>query len=171
LVGASLDDGHDGLLRFDADLQPQGSAIPLGRDFWFSGQLVASDTRAAVSLSAPYGSYLLLLDADRVTAELPVAGGGKVGMDEALFLTDGGIGAAWLTSNFEVRRRFFADGHDAEIGLESRTTGSLLGIEEEGTDSYQHLLQVKDQALLVGRARRSGYLGPGGIRVAALRFP
>ena len=171
LVGAGLDDGHDGLLRLGADLQPVGPAVPLGRDFWFYGQLIASDTRAAVSLSAPYGSYLVLMDTEQVTGELLLAGGGKTGMDEAFLLTDGGIGAAWLTPNSDVLRRFLANGHDAELGLGSRQTEVLLGLPEEGTDSYQQLLRVADQTLLVGRARRYGYLGPGAIRAAALSFP
>jgi hypothetical protein len=172
LVGARLEDGHDGLLRLGADLQPVGPAIPLGRDFWFSGQLVASDTRAAVSLSAPYGSYLILLDAQQVTAELLISGGGKTGMDEAFLLTDGGIASAWLTRDVEVQRRFFADGQGAQVGPGNRDMRPLLGMPEAGTDSYQQLLKVGRQTLLVGRAYRYGYLGGSGtIRVAALTFP
>jgi hypothetical protein len=169
LVGASLEDGHDGLLRLDADLQPLGPGIPLGRDFWFSGQLVASETRAAVSLSAPYGSYLLLLDAEQVVAELPIAGGGKTGMDEAFLLTDGGIGTAWLTPDLGVLRRYFADGHEADLDLGNRDMKPLLGNPEEGTDSYQQLLKVADQTLLLGRAHRYGY--GGAIQAARLTFP
>ncbi len=171
LVGASADDGHETLLRLGPDLQPLGPAIPLGRDFSFSGQLIASDTRAAVSLSAAYGSYLLLLDGEHLTAELSVAGGVKTGMDEAFTLTEGGIGAAWLTGGRYVLRRFFADGRDAEIGLGTRSTEGHLGLPEEGTDSYQQLLTVGDQNLLVGRDRRYGYLGPAAIRAATLSFP
>lgn len=171
LVGARSDDGHEALLRLGVDLKPDGVPIALGRDFWFYGQLLASDTRAAVSLSTAYGSYLLLSDTEQVTAELLVAGGGKTGMDEAFLLTDGGIGAAWLTRDGDVRRRFFADGRDADIGLETRQAGELLGLPEEGTDSYQQLLTVGDRTLLVGRDRRYGYFGPDAIRAAALSFP
>lgn len=171
LVGARSDDGHEGLLRLGPDLQPVGAAIPLGRDFWFFGQLVASDTRAAVSLSAPYGSYLMLMDREQVTAELLIAGGGKTGMDEALLLTEGGLGAAWLTGGRYLMRRFFADGADAAIGLGARSTQGPLGFPEEGTDSYQQLLTVGGQTLLVGRDRRYGYLGPAAIRAATLSFP
>jgi hypothetical protein len=169
LVGAGSDDEHDGLLRLGADLKVLGAAIPLGRDFWFYGQMIASDNRAAVSLSAPYGSYLLLLDAERVTAELSIAGGGKAGIDEAFLLMDGTIGAAWLTRDQAVRQRSFAPGHDSDIGLATRTD-SLLGLPEEGTESYQQLLSVADQTLLVARANRYGYLAPAAIRVAALKF-
>jgi hypothetical protein len=171
LVGAGSDDEHDQLLRLGADLKPLGAAIPLGRDFWFYGQVVASDDRAAVSLSAPYGSYLLLLDAEKVTAELWIAGGGKTGMDEALLLEDGTIGAAWLTREQAqaVRQRSFADGEDSDIGL-APPTDSLLGSPEEGTDSYQQLLRVADQTLLVARASRYGYLATVAIRVGALKF-
>ncbi|MEI9952704.1 MAG: hypothetical protein WDO74_27915 [Pseudomonadota bacterium] len=172
LVGAKSADEHEGLLRLDADLQPLGDATPLGRDFWMSGQLVASDTRAAVSLSVAYGSFLLLLDAHQVTAELPVAGGGKAGMDHALVLTQGGIGAAWLDGVAEARRRFFADGHDAEIGLETHDNPSTaIGLPEEGIESYQQLLQVADRTLLVARQTRSGSLANAPIRVATLTFP
>jgi hypothetical protein len=170
LVGARSDDEHDGLLRLDVDLRPLGPAIPLGRDFWFHGQLIASHERAAVSLSAPYGSYLLLLDSENVTAELPIGGGGKTGTDQALLLADGAIDAAWLTPERGVGRRSFSDGQDAEVGLTSRGTDDLLGLEEQGSDSYQQLLRVEDQTLLVARARRFGYLGPAAIRVAPLTF-
>lgn len=169
LVGASSDDEHDGLLRLSADLKALGAAIPLGRDFWFYGQMIASDSRAAVSLSAPYGSYLLLLDAESVTAELSIAGGGKTGMDEAFLLMDGTIGAAWLTREQAVRQRSFADGHDSDFGVATRSD-SLLGRPEEGTESYQQLLKVADQTLVVARAYRNGYLGAAAIRVAALKF-
>lgn len=168
LVGASSEDGHEQLLRLNAKLKPVGSAIPLGHDFWFFGQLIASDTRAAVSLSAPYGSYLMLLDKEKVVAELPISGGGKTGMDEAFLLTNGGIGSAWLTPDAQVRHRFFRDAHEAEVGLGSRDGGPLLGMPEEGTESYQQLLQVAGQTLIVGRAYRYGY---GAIQVAALTFP
>lgn len=171
LVGARADDGREGLLRLDANLRPLGPAIPLGRDFWFYGQLVASDERAAVSLSAPYGSYLLLLDAEQVTAELPIAGGGKTGTDQAFLLSDGAIEAAWLTRDAGIGRRDFSDGHDAEVGLESRGTDDLLGLEEQGTDSYQQLLRVEDQTLLVARAHRFGYLEPAPIRAVVLTSP
>jgi hypothetical protein len=171
LVGARLDDSQEGLLRLGPDLQPLGPTIPLGRNFWFYGQLIASDTRAAVSLSAPYGSYLLLMDREQVTAELLIAGGGKTGMDEALLVTEGGIGAAWLSGGRYVLRRFFADGADAQIGLGARPTQGPLGLPEEGTDSYQQLLTVGGQTLLVGRDRRYGYLGPAAIRAATLSFP
>lgn len=171
LIGARADDGHDGLLRLGVDLRPLGPAIPLGRDYWFYGQLVASDERAAVSLSAPYGSYLLLLDTERVTAELPIGGGGKTGMDQALLLTEGAIDAAWLTRDGDVQRRVFENGRDGEVGLSSRGTDDLLGLPQEGTDSYQQLLKVEDQTLLVARNRRYGYLGQSAIRVAPLTFP
>jgi len=173
LVGASLEDGHDCLLRLNADLQPVGTAIPLGRDFWTSGQLVASETRAAVSLSAPYGSYLLLLDTQQVTAELPIGGGGKTGMDHALLLAEGGIGAVWLAPDLGLLRRFFADGQDAAVGLENRIhPGSLLGMAEEGTGSYQQLLRVEDRTLVIARSWRYGVFSSGqGIRAASLTFP
>lgn len=171
LVGARFGDNQETLLRLGPDLQPLGPAIHLGRTFWFYGQVIASDTRAAVSLSAPYGSYLLLMDLEQVTAELLIAGGGKTGMDEALLVTEGGIGAAWLTGGHYEMRRFFADGADAQIGLGARPTQGPLGLPEEGTDSYQQLLTVGGQTLLVGRDRRYGYLGPAGIRAATLSFP
>jgi len=161
------------LLRLSADLQSVVSASALGRDLWSTGQLVASDTRAAVSLAAPYGSFMLLVDETEVSAELPIAGGGKTGMDEALVLTEGGIGAAWLKGEGQVRRHYFADGHDAEIGLETRIpTSNLLSQQEQGTGSYQQLVKVGAQTLLVARSALYGYLASGGaIRVATLQFP
>jgi len=175
LVAGSSDEGEVGLMRLGTDLLPSAPALPLGRKLWYAGQLVASDTRAAVSLSAPYGSFLLLSENNRLTAELPVAGGGKTGMDHALVLTDGGIGAAWLDREGKgVVRRFMGDGHDSDIGgLETRDlTGSPLGLPEEGTDSYQQLVRVADQTLLVGKWRRYGSLAnSNAIRVATLTFP
>jgi hypothetical protein len=70
-----------------------------------------------------------------------------------------------------VIRRFFADGADAQIGLGARPTQGPLGLPVEGTDSYQQLLTVGGQTLLVGRDRRYGYLGPAAIRAATLSFP
>ncbi|HYP76534.1 MAG TPA: hypothetical protein VER12_11285 [Polyangiaceae bacterium] len=168
LVGARLEDGHDALTRLDLDLQPT-AAIPLEHDFWFFGQLVATDTRAAVSLSAPYGSYILLFDETRVTAELPIAGGGKTGVDQALSLTEGGIAAAWLGPDLAVWLRFFADGQDEAVGLGGHgEEGSLLGSPVEGGDSYQQTLEVAGQTLLVARGIRYGYLPNEAIRVAPL---
>ena len=172
LVGSNDEDGNVSLLRLSPDLQSVVDSSPLGRSLWLSGQVIATDTRAAVSLAAPYGSFLLLLDAKNVTAELPISGGGKAGMDSALLLTDGGIGAAWLDRGAGVRRRFFPDGHDADIGLANRAANaSLLGGQEEGSESYQQLLQVADQTLLVARSRRYGLFPGSAIRVAALTFP
>ena len=173
LVASSKEGGEVSLLRLSADLQSVVSASALGRDLWSTGQLVASDTRAAVSLAAPYGSFMLLVDETEVSAELPIAGGGKTGMDEALVLTEGGIGAAWLKGEGQVRRHYFADGHDAEIGLETRIpTSNLLSQQEQGTGSYQQLVKVGTQTLLVARSALYGYLASGGaIRVATLQFP
>jgi hypothetical protein len=173
LVGMSLENGHDCLQRLGPDLHPVGSPTPLGRDAWFTAQLVASDTRTAVSLSAPYGAYLLLLEGEKLTAELPMSGGGKTGMDHAMLPCAGGVGAAWLNRDGGVLRRFFADGGDDEIGLATQTsTQSVLGLPEEGTDSYQQLLRVAGQILLIGRLTRGGALrDPSTIRVATLTFP
>ncbi|MET0790353.1 MAG: hypothetical protein ABW061_02420, partial [Polyangiaceae bacterium] len=173
LVGAALEDGHDGLLRLDADLQPAGAPVALGRDLWFAAQLDASDTRALLSLSVPYAGYLLIVDGDQVTAELGVSGGGKVGMAPAVLLTDGGFGAAWLKRDWDVLRRFFGDGHDAEIGLATRSNAvSPIGLPEEGFDSYQQLLHVGGKTLLVARSGRYGGIGAGReIRAGFLTFP
>jgi len=172
LVGSNNEAGDVSLLRVSADLQSVVSATPLGHALWHSAQLVASDTRAAVSLSIPYGSYLLLLDQKKLTAELPIAGGGKTGTDQGLLLTEGGIGAAWLGGNMAVRRRFFADGHDSDVGLDPRTpSNEVLGLEEEGTGAYQQVVQVGNRALLVAKTTRYGSIyGAGAIRVAALNF-
>ena len=173
MVGAVLADEDDALWRLDADLQPVGSPVPLGHNLWFTAQLAASDTRAAVSLSAPYGAYLVLLEGDRVSAELPMSGGGKTGMDHALLMTDGGIGAAWLAPDGELWRRLFADGRDADIGglIDRDANFSPLGLPEEGTDSYQQLLRVSDQVLVLTRARHDGYLVGDSLRVASLSYP
>ena len=173
LVGAALADEHDALWRLDAELQPVGSPVPLGHDLWFTAQLAASDTRAAVSLSAPYGAYLLLLEGARVSAELPMGGGGKTGMDHALLVNDGGIGAAWLDPNGALWRRYFADGRDADVGglVEREANFPPPGPSEEGTDSYQQLLRVSDQVLVLARARHYGYLASDSLRVASLSFP
>jgi hypothetical protein len=172
LVGTNDEGGDVSLIRLSADLKSVVSAIPLGRKLWHGGQLLASDTRVAVSLSVAYGSYLLLLDQKKITAELAVAGGNKTGMDEALLPVDGGIGAAWLDRDARVRRRFFAQGRDSDIGLGPRSpTDSPLGLPEEGTDSYQQLLQVAGQTLLIARYYRYGAFSAAPIRVAALTFP
>lgn len=172
VVGSSEENGDAKLLRLDSDMKTVLSVSPLARNLWFTGQLIASDSRVAVSLSAPYGSYLQLLQQDQLTAELPISGGGKTGMDSALLLTEGGVAAAWLDPNGDVRRRFFADGHDAEIGLENReSSASLIGSHDEGSESYQQLLKVGGRTLLVARAYRYGILKGSPIRVAPLRFP
>lgn len=173
VVGSETDSGPASLVRFGLDLQQAVAPIALGRGLWFASQLVASETRAAVSLSAPYGSYLLLLSRDRLTAEVLIGGGGKAGTSQALLMTDGGIAAAWLTPNGGVRRRFFADGHDDDIGVENRSPdGALLGMQEEGTDSYQQLVDVAGQPLLVARAIRYGaFHDATALRIAPLTFP
>jgi len=173
LVGTNDEDGRNlSLLRLSPDLQSVVYASPLGRSLWFSGQVVASDTRAAVSLGAAYGSFLLLLDAKKVTAELPISGGGKTGMDSALLLTEGGIGSACLDPGAGVRRRFFADGHDADIGVGDRVANAaLLGGPQEGSESYQQLLLVGDRTLLVARSQRYGLFSGAPLRVAPLTFP
>lgn len=173
LVGSETDSGPASLVRFNSDLQQVVAPIALARGLWFASQLVASETRAAVSLSAPYGSYLLVLSRDRLTAEVLIAGGGKAGTSQALLMTDGGIAAAWLTPDGGVRRRFFADGHDDDIGIENRRfDGALLGMPEEGTDSYQQLVDVAGQPLLVARAIRYGaFYDATALRVAPLTFP
>jgi len=172
LVASNTEAGNVDLLRLSADLQSVVSATGLGHGLWYAGQLVASDTRAAVSLSVPYGSFLLLLDAKKLTAELPIAGGGKSGTDQALVLNKGGVGAAWLDRDAAVRQRFLPDGHDSEIGLDPRTPATeVLGLEEEGDDSYQQLVQVGDQSLLIARTMRYASLsGAGALRVAVLKF-
>ncbi|HET7539044.1 MAG TPA: hypothetical protein VFK05_04205 [Polyangiaceae bacterium] len=171
LVGAGSEDGHDNLLRLSADLKPLAPATPLGHDLWFSGQLVASDTRAALSLAAPYGAYLLFLNTAQVTGEIVLGGGQKEGIDQALLLSRGGIGAAWLYSAGEIRQRFFADGHDHEVGLPTgRSPSSVPGT--DGSDSYQQLVTVGDQVLILARARKRGNLaGDMAIRIATLTFP
>ena len=173
LVGSETESGPASLVRFGPDLQQVLAPIALGRGLWFASQLVASETRAAVSLSAPYGSYLLLLSRDRLTAEVLIAGGGKAGTSQALLMTDGGIAAAWLTPDGGVRRRFFADGHDDDIGIENRRfDGALLGMPEEGTDSYQQLVEVAGQPLLVARSIRYGaFYDATALRAAPLTFP
>lgn len=173
MVGSETDSGPASLVRLGPDLQQVVAPIALGRGLWFASQLVASETRAAVSLSAPYGSYLLLLSRERLTAEVLIGGGGKAGTSQALLMTDGGIAAAWLSPDGGVRRSFFADGHDDDIGIENRSPdGALLGVQGEGTDSYQQLVEVADQTLLVARAIRYGaFHDATALRVAPLAFP
>ncbi|HYQ03553.1 MAG TPA: hypothetical protein VER96_32995 [Polyangiaceae bacterium] len=170
LVARDAEDGEASLSRLDSDLMPTGSAIPLGHPLSYSGQLVATDTRAVVSLSAAYGSYLLLMDSQKLTGELAIGGGGKTGNDQALALTAGGIGAAWLDPEGTVQQRFLADGHDSDIGLDHRSN-DLLALEEEATDSYQRLLLVDHQTLLLAKSQRYGTLtGTSALRVATLKF-
>jgi len=169
LVAANKEGGDLDLLRLGADLQSVVATAALGHNLWFAAQLVATDTRAAVSIGIPYGSFLQLLNEKELTAELPIAGGGKAGTDQALVLTEGGVGAAWLDGSAAVHQRFFADGHDSDIGLDPRTpSNAVLGQPEQGTESYQQLVQVGSQVLLVAKANRYGSLGA--LRAAALNF-
>lgn len=168
LVASKNEAGEVDLLRLSPDLQTVVSVAGLGHRLWYAGQLVATDTRAAVSLSIAYGSYLMLLSDRSLTAELPIAGGGKTGTDQALLATKGGLGAAWLDGEGAVRTRFFADDRDAEVGLDPRTPeNAVLGLQEEGDESYQQLVHVGDQPLLVARAQR---YGSSAIRVAPLKL-
>jgi len=176
LVAADQEAGDVDLVRLGADLQSVVSTAALGHNLWYAGQLVATDTRAAVSVSIAYGSFLQLLNEKELTAELPIAGGGKTGTDQALVLTEGGIGAAWLDrsaawmdGSAAVHRRFFADNHDSDVGLEPRTPeNNVLGMQEQGTESFQQLVQVGSQSVLVAKASRYGSLGA--LRAAALNF-
>jgi hypothetical protein len=169
LVAAEKEGGDVDLVRLHADLQSMVTVTALGHDLWLAGQLVATDNRAAVSLSIPYGSFLQLLDVRRLMAELPVAGGGKTGTDQALVLTKDGIGAAWLDRDGAVRLRFFQDGLGPFTGLDPRTpANAVLGLEEQGTDSYQQLVQVGSQSVLVAKANRYGALAA--LRAATVNF-
>jgi hypothetical protein len=169
LVCANEEGADVDLVRLSSDLKSTISTTALGHKLWFAAQLVATDTRAAVSLSIPYGSFLQLLDDKNLTAELPIAGGGKAGTNQALVLIEGGIGAAWLDGSGAVHQRWFADGHDSAVGLDPRTPSSAaLGLAEEGTDSYQQLVQVGSQTVLVAKTTSYGPLGT--MRAAAVSF-
>jgi hypothetical protein len=169
LVGARpSNDQQAYLYRLGADLKLTAEPQPLGLDFWFHGDLAATDSRAAVSLAVPYGSYTLLLDAKGIQHKLGVGGGGKTGMYLALTARDGGIASAWPTRNGQLKTRFFADGAaESDLLAPTETVGTAIGLLDEGMACYQQFVQVSGQTLLVAYQNMDNACS-GALRVTTL---
>lgn len=133
------------LYRLDTALNQLGEAIDLGHPFWFSGSLAANANLIAVSLAEPYGSNLMLLDADGLLQSLPIPGGYKTGMHEALVVEDSRVLASWFTTEPKLYTQAFSNGREHAL-LPPGTSGAPWGASTSMSSSLV-LVRVSNRTL------------------------
>ena len=142
------------LYRLDANLAVVGSPLDLGMGYWAYGALAATDTRATIGLSLPYGTTILRVDGNAVVSRTGGGGGGKTGFPVALIAHGTTFSAAWADTTAAppgTQLRYFDDIDSNAFSAEFSTGPSTAFL-------LMRLLETKNGivALTVGSSTSGG---------------